>query len=1032
MFELTSRSALTILIVGAIGAFAPAIPSRAALPVTFAHPEKIRYDHQAFTINGQDLYLFSGSFHYFRCAPELWEDRLMKIKAAGFNAVETYVAWNWHEPLPPGVGHGADMAQLDRFLTLAEKHGLWIIVRPGPYICAEWDEGGWPHWLARVHPGFRTDSKDDEKWSKYWYDEVLPVVRRHQITHGGKVILVQLENEYDFSGLPQAVMANYVKSLYADAKENGIDVPLITCWTSVARDKNDPVMSQLLDAVNFYPGWNIDSTLGAIEASKAQQPYSPPMVTELQGGWFSDVGGGSVRNTAEFGPDQVNALTKYVMAHGVTGSSYYMLYGGTNFGYWGSTGRTTSYDYTAPISEPGGLWDKYRAVKLIGDFVRIAGPAFVRTHPAPGGARIDTTGVEALVRTSADAGFLFLRNTKAQPVTATVALPAIGNGSHVVKAVLGPRDARILPLNFTAAGATIDRSNVELAEAVRLGSTPFFLSYGDPGDKAEITVNGKDASATVSDADQLQQVGEAVVAVTNRARAGRTRSFESSAGPVVIVSDSYLVHASSVTPSENPPGLGIEVQALPGPDNFSLLTANPVAVRVDGKPVRTVSEKTGGIYASRFSINVPAIPFGPVPIERARVRPDTSVPDIAGSPVPLNGTGSYHSLDQIGIFDSGYSLYRGTLTIAEKGTPEIRFYDRDWHAVYLDGKLVAGGGGSTVSLDPVTLGLVPGTKHAIRILYENEARPNGGNMEQVKGLASIRFSSDEGALGGWKLSPKPAGPLVANPPEASTGFDDSGWNSVDVGHGNQPFFTPQTNGWFRTHLLLTADELKKPNIQLEFGGVDDAATVFVNGRQAAHHDGWDEPFSVPIAADVREGDNIIAVYVENREGPGGIYKPVRFVSGALAAAEAPVSVSFGLNGQRQAWQNAAAADGGWPTLKIGDPAPDQAGVNWYRSTFRLPDTSGWQAPWGLDIQATGVAQIWINGHLAGRYFPQGPQRRFYLPACWLNSGVNSLVLTLRPAGKGDSAPALAIQSLTVSPYTEYTARVFNMELTPGK
>jgi hypothetical protein len=120
-------------------------------PRPFAHPDRIHYDGHCLTIDGKDVFLFSGSFHYFRCPKELWPERFQTIKNAGFNCVETYAAWNWSErEMPASVEDLSkiDVHDLDDWLTMAEQFGFYVIVRPGPYICAEWDGGGYPQWLV--------------------------------------------------------------------------------------------------------------------------------------------------------------------------------------------------------------------------------------------------------------------------------------------------------------------------------------------------------------------------------------------------------------------------------------------------------------------------------------------------------------------------------------------------------------------------------------------------------------------------------------------------------------------------------------------------------------------------------------------------------------------------------------------------------------------------------------------------------------------------------------------------------------------
>ncbi len=161
----------------------------------FAHPDRIRYDAQSLFIEGKPVFIYSGAFHYFRCPKELWRDRFQTIKNAGFNAVETYVAWNWHELKPPkGLEDFSEvnLRDLDDWLTLAEEFGFYVIIRPGPYICSEWDAGGFPQWLAALKPDtpshepwYRSDDAQFNAWSRHWYEAVCQVIAPHQTNSQG-------------------------------------------------------------------------------------------------------------------------------------------------------------------------------------------------------------------------------------------------------------------------------------------------------------------------------------------------------------------------------------------------------------------------------------------------------------------------------------------------------------------------------------------------------------------------------------------------------------------------------------------------------------------------------------------------------------------------------------------------------------------------------------------------------------------------------------------------------------------------------
>jgi hypothetical protein len=408
------------------GALAVAWVALASAQPTFKHPDRVRYDGHCFTIDGKDLVLFSGAFHYFRCPKEMWRERFRKIKEAGFNAVETYVAWNWSEQQKPSGLHDDShikLQDLDEFLKMAEdEFGLYTIVRPGPYICAEWASGGYPNWLPAFKPAnpkramwYRSDDPVFEQWSHHWFDAVAKVVVKHQLTHKKKgdhgVILWQVENEYGDDKPNDDMKRNYVKDLMECSLRDGIDIPIFTCWTSATRfPKGDPILSQAYDNPNEYPRWNIEDAVNRIRDQHNAEPWAPKMVTEFQGGWFGQVGGLAASEQDGIDDRQINALTLWSMANGMTGLNYYMLFGGTNFGDWAGEGITTSYDYYAPLREWGGTGTKYRAVKAIGKMLATYGPDLARAD-SPSGSAVTAGSLEWITRIGkSGATYLFYWN----------------------------------------------------------------------------------------------------------------------------------------------------------------------------------------------------------------------------------------------------------------------------------------------------------------------------------------------------------------------------------------------------------------------------------------------------------------------------------------------------------------------------------------------------------------------------------------------------------------------------------------------
>jgi len=402
---------------------------RAEEPRPFPSPERIRYDSQCLTIDGKDTFIYSGAFHYFRCPKELWRDRFQKIKDAGFNTVETYTPWNWHEREMPAsaddFGKITGLQDLDDWLGMAEDFGFYIIIRPGPYICAEWDNGGFPLWLsalktpaAPLHKDgwMRSDDPVFLAWTKHWFDAVCPIIAKHQITRKapGKpgVILVQVENEYDSAKFSDEIKINQIKALAQSVRADGIDVPLISCWTKQVRGSSDPVLRQIFDCCNFYPRWNVSKELGTqIPKLRREQPDAPLATTELQGGWLSVVGGKLSDQQDGLNAAQIQNLTLLAWQMGETIINYYMLFGGSDFDDRGGYNITTTYDYNAPIRENGGVGERYQRVRALGQMIREHGARLVRSQPVEIEAKTSDNDMEIAERRAMDGSRYFFVRT---------------------------------------------------------------------------------------------------------------------------------------------------------------------------------------------------------------------------------------------------------------------------------------------------------------------------------------------------------------------------------------------------------------------------------------------------------------------------------------------------------------------------------------------------------------------------------------------------------------------------------------------
>ncbi|XP_027914317.1 beta-galactosidase 3 [Vigna unguiculata] len=326
----------------------------------------VTYDRKAILINGQRRLLFSGSIHYPRSTPDMWEDLIYKAKEGGIDVIETYVFWNVHEP-SPGNFNFEGSYDLVRFVKTIQKAGLYAHLRIGPYVCAEWNFGGFPVWLKYV-PGisFRTDNEPFKRAMQGFTEKIVGMMKSERLyeSQGGPIILSQIENEYGAqSKLLGPAGQRYVNWAAKMAIETGTGVPWVMCKED---DAPDPV-------INTCNGFYCDYFT-------PNKPYKPSMWTEAWSGWFSEFGGSIHERPVQ---DLAFAVARFIQKGG-SFVNYYMYHGGTNFGRTaGGPFITTSYDYDAPLDEYGLIRQpKYGHLKELHKAIKMCERALVSTDPA--------------------------------------------------------------------------------------------------------------------------------------------------------------------------------------------------------------------------------------------------------------------------------------------------------------------------------------------------------------------------------------------------------------------------------------------------------------------------------------------------------------------------------------------------------------------------------------------------------------------------------------------------------------------------
>jgi beta-galactosidase len=321
-----------------------------------------------FLLNGKSIEIHSGEMHYPRVPKEYWKHRLLMMKAMGLNAVATYVFWNYHEEAP-GKWDWSGQKDLRQFIKTAEEVGLYVILRPGPYVCAEWEFGGYPWWLQNIKGlKIREDNEQFLERNRQYLSQLYDQVKDLQITKGGPIIMVQAENEFGLfafqrKDISEQLHRSYVNKIVKQIKDVGFNVPMYTS-----------------DVSDFFEGGHIDGALPAANGeknidklktvvNKFHENKGPYMIAEFYPGWLMHWGEGFPRTRIR----ETVQLTENFLKNGIS-FNYYMIHGGTNFGYTSGANYNkehdiqpdlTSYDYDAPISEAGWRTPKYDSIRNV-------------------------------------------------------------------------------------------------------------------------------------------------------------------------------------------------------------------------------------------------------------------------------------------------------------------------------------------------------------------------------------------------------------------------------------------------------------------------------------------------------------------------------------------------------------------------------------------------------------------------------------------------------------------------------------------
>ena len=912
----------------------------------------IDFDGKGFLVKGKRCFLVSAGMEYARVPHELWRDRLQRLQRAGFNCIETYTFWNFHEPEEGKFDFSGDH-DLEAFLRLVGEMGMYAIVRVGPYYCAEWDDGGYPLWL-RFKPGVRVREDNPEFLGcvDRFFDRLMPIVCRQQIRFGGPVVLVQLENEHTL-GWGTAMPNGYFRHLREKALSKGLEVPY---FFSGLHHSSDPAGEATLDD----PG----------------RP-NPWFSTEFWSVWYNGYASGAA-DSATYA-----RRTWKIIAHGGGGYNYYMAHGGSNFGFTNNDEDAASYDYGAAVGQAGDLRPVYFAFKRAAWFARSFEGILADAVDATAGWRgfVQDTAVRVTARHGALGDLVFLDNSGSGTVKVEV---------RGVPVVLAPGEIFPVVHHFRLGPSMIlEWAPVRVAGIVGEGARKTMVVEGEEGAEArmEFIIDGKPRELKVKFSTRPQELslrsGSEVlrVLVVDRRMADRSWFVDSK---YVVCGAGYI---GEVRMKDSVVSVVAEVPRRAGVTDG--LAADSIWVygpAGKGRVLRAETRRVAPVVADTVAV----LSHWQQRSAAGAARPDFDDRRWLASERPLQmGADGDRTAD---------AWYRTRVRVDSGGEYTLQARGGDRVSVFVDGKFTAAG---SLHEGGLRLALTAG-EHVLTLFTAHDGRDKlagfMGPMDAAdpKGIdGAVRLeqgSTVPSRLTGWRLL-RAAGPLPDTVQvlagAGALSEKREGWRPYTI--GDDAFGGKEGFGWFR--VVLPEPPAGMNNGVLDFRSTDENAVVFLNGRRLVRHEGWNLPFRVEFGRlDTMSRPLVLTVFIENYSNEGGIDRPV-------------LVHYFGGSKEVTGWRMRGGVDepdsiGDWGRMAVtgsgSDPAIGRAAGApvYYRAEFPVGRYAarGDHPIWRVHVDGLGHGSVWANGHNLGRYPEKTPAPGLYIPECWLRDGVNELVL----------------------------------------
>jgi beta-galactosidase len=871
-------------------------------------------------IDGKRVWLWSAEFHYFRLPnPDLWRDQLEKLKATGFTAVSLYFSWAYHSPAP-GVYDFSGVRDVDKLLDIAEQVGLYVIARPGPYVNAELDSGGYPAWLTTQLGRARTNADDYQAAWEEWYDHVNAIIARHQITDGGgSVVLYQIENEYDGSD------ATYMEELKAAARADGITVPLFhndkgrnLRWAS------GPGAPDLYGTDTYPAGFDCNRTsfpgLTDYRFLRTGVGDRPFIWGEFQGGAFDPWGGPTYDACRRMtGPTFERMFYDNNIENQFTVQNLYMTYGGTNWGWQADPNVVyTSYDYGAAFNEQRELTEKVPVLKQQAYLV----------HSVTDLLKADDLGEQAQgnpalrvwVKRNPDTGatFYFVRhggNGTAATNDATTFTVDGADGTYTVPVQINGRDFKILTAGYNFGGQRLVYSTSEIMTHIP-GVALLHGRTGEPGETVLRYASEPRVEVLAGDVTPAWDAARGDLRLTYthdglarvRISGGGRPPLEllladsDTASTFWLPNDDVLVRGAYLVRSAERHGAVLMLRGDTGQAGDVEVFTDPKVKIVfwNGRPIKTTRTPAGSLLGSLPGprpVTLPALTHWRYTQDVPEADPafDDSGWTVADKTTTNNPT-KPATLPVLYTDDYGFHYgdvwYRGHFTTGDSISLTAGTGRAGAWAVWVNGSYLGTVKTGTASGDQNSFGtftfpagiVKPGQDNVVSVLVRNMGHnENGGsndNHKRPRGLLSAALAGSaeapswriQGALPDAVRGPQNNGGLHGERAGyALPGFPGRHWAGVTLPH---PETTPGV-AWYRTTVRLDLPKDQDVPVGLRF--TDDPsrhyrALIFVNGwnvGQYINDVGPQRVFTLPQGILRHHGENTIALAVWSYDSISG-------------------------------------------------------------------------------------------------------------------------------------------------------------------